>query len=48
MTSPTAVLIRWYSPKLGILVKDRFERTAANRLGAGTRESMLVSQGIEP
>src|SRR5512144_1495062 len=23
MTSPTAKLIRWYSPKLGILVKDR-------------------------
>jgi hypothetical protein len=48
MTSPTAKLIRWYSPKLGILVKDRFERTAANRLGAGTRESILLSQEIEP
>lgn len=48
MTSPTAKLTRWYSPKLGILVKDRFERTATNRLGAGTRESILLSQEIEP
>ena len=48
MTSPMAKLTRWYSPKLGILVKDRFERTAANPLGAGTRESTLLSQDIEP
>ena len=48
MTSPTAKLTRWYSPVLGILVKDRFERTAANRLGTGTRESVLLSQHIVP
>jgi hypothetical protein len=48
MTSPTAVLTRWYSPKLGILIKDRFERTAANRLGSGMRESILKSQDIQP
>jgi hypothetical protein len=48
MTSPTAILTRWYSPALGILVKDRFERLPGNRQGAGTRETILVSQKIAP
>jgi len=38
--------VNWFSPDLGIFVKQSLKRTAKHAQGAGTREIELVSQAI--
>ncbi len=45
--NPYAEVIRWYSPDLGIVVKMKGERYSTYYLGAGTRETELVSYDIK-
>ena len=40
--------VSWYSPELGIFVKNSQRRTEKHPAGAGTREDELVSQTIRP
>lgn len=47
-TSPTNDDINWFSPELGVWVKQSLRRTEKNALKPGTRETVLVSQTIRP
>jgi hypothetical protein len=40
--------VTWFSPELGIFVKQSLKRTAKSPLGLGTREIELISQAIRP
>jgi hypothetical protein len=39
--------ILWFSPKLGIFVKEHLVRTAKNASGPGTRDIEVISQNID-
>lgn len=46
-SNSSSKLVSWWSPDLGISVKQVFERTSKHYLGAGKRETELLSQDIK-